>query len=51
MYNIIDEEMGIRHHLSKSQRERDLGVDITNNLKWNMQAKKAANKKMCCLEC
>ena len=34
---------GIRHDLQSTNSERDLGIQITNNLKWTEQTKKAVS--------
>ena len=40
---LIDLTTGLRYDLEETASERDLGIQVTNNLKWSEQTKKAAN--------
>ena len=42
-FALIDLKNGVSHDLEETASERDLGVQVTNNLKWSEQAKKASN--------
>ena len=37
---LIDLTTGLSHDLEETASERDLGIQVTNNLKWSGQAKK-----------
>ena len=42
--SLKDVKNGISYSLEESKSERDLGVQVTNNLKWEEQANLAASK-------
>ena len=42
-FSLNEQGKGIRHDLQSTNSERDLGIQITNNLKWTEQTKKAVS--------
>ena len=44
VYKLNNYETGTQVALTETDNERDLGIQLSKDLKWNLQAKKAANK-------